>query len=192
MPALKSSTCVLGLLCCALFSCGVLAGDAPSKGGAGKENGRNRGQGQGKAFEFILQHEKDLSLTDEQKKKITELQRKAEQRFEQARKDPDLREPFKQMAEARKSGDADKMAEARQKLKDALDKKPGLSEESLLGDIRNVLTDPQLLKLAELHKEEGGGPKGMRDRKAGKGGKGKGEEEGKRPEPEKGAPSLYE
>ena len=143
--------------------------------------------GPAQEFEFIKKHDKELDLTAEQKKKIDALQEKAEKTREKMRDDPDTRKLFTEVKEARKSGNEAKLQELQAKVREMMQKQTG--GEPIMAELRNILTPQQLAKLKDLREAEGmKGPRERRKEKA-DGGATKTQE---RPDPAKGAPSLYD
>lgn len=162
---------------CVLAVPGLLAGD---------KGDRKEFKGPGQDFEFIKKHEKELNLTSEQKKKISELEKKSEKLRDKMKSDPDTRKLFMEVKEARSAGDEARLEKLHGKIKEMMEKQNG--GETMLGELRNILAPQQLIKLKELRESEG--MKGIRERRAEKGKTPSKEPE--RPDPSKGAPSLYD
>jgi Spy/CpxP family protein refolding chaperone len=164
-----------------VFSAALFAGDK------GERKMGKMMEGPGQEFEFIKKHDEELDLTSEQKKKIDALQEKAEKTREKMKDDPDTRKLFTEIKEARKGNDEAKLQELQGKVREMMQKQTG--GEPIMGELRNILTPKQLIKLKELR--EGEGMKGPRERRKEKmdGGAEKTQE---RPDPAKGAPSLYD
>jgi Spy/CpxP family protein refolding chaperone len=143
----------------------------------------------GQEFDFIKKHEKELNLTGEQKKKIEALEEKSQKFRDKMKEDPDTRMLFKEVKEARQAGDEAKLHEIQKKIREHMQKQAG--GEPPIAELKNILTPQQLIKLKELREAEGGGDmKGMRERRKEKAeGPAKPQE---RPDPNKGAPSLYD
>ncbi|HYG73512.1 MAG TPA: Spy/CpxP family protein refolding chaperone [Planctomycetota bacterium] len=160
---------------------GAFSGEKGNKSERGERNGKLGGT---PMIDHVLKHEKELALTAEQKKKFEALKDKAEALQEKMRKDPEARELFKEVAQARKSGNEEKLRELQTKVKELAARK-GSSEE-ITGEGLRLLTPEQMAKLKDLRDE---GPMAMRD---GKDGGKKAASAGTKPDPSKGAPSLYD
>jgi hypothetical protein len=115
--------------------------------------------GPGSGIEFIIDHAKDLALTADEKTKLTELASKLKTAIEKAREDPDVKELGRELYELKESGaDEDALKPTQKRLRQAVEKKSGISRESVTQDIVKILSPTQLKKLAELRKEAGFDP----------------------------------
>ena len=145
----------------------------------------------------IAEKEAELKLTEDQKKQIAELRKKTDAAFE----DPEVRELQKQMMEARKAQDKEKMQALKTQLKAKIEAKGGMADDSVFAELKKILTEEQSAKINEKRGgAEGKGPegKGGAEKKGEKGekkreGKEAKHEEGKAADPAKGGPPpLYE
>src|SRR4051812_35603800 len=102
---------------------------AASLGHAGEGKGKGKGGEPGIAnndgIDFILEHAQDLKLDSDQKAKLTELGAKIGTQKEKLKADPEIRELFKAMNEAKQGGDQEAMRADRKKLREAMEKKSG-------------------------------------------------------------------
>ena len=141
---------------------------------------------------FINEHEAALVLTSDQKEKLNEIAKKVEDKREQFKDDPELRDLFKQVHEARINEDEEKMKSLRKQMREAFDKKSGMSLESILLEMGKILTPDQLVKLGELRKAEGVDIDVQSSIRKLKGQQKKDSAEHVRPDPTKTPPKLYE
>src|SRR5437762_8974433 len=70
----------------------------------GKPNKGDRPQREGGGLEFILEHAKDLALTDDEKTKLTDLNSKIKKAVEKAKDDPEIKDLGRELYELRESG----------------------------------------------------------------------------------------
>lgn len=139
----------VGILTALTFST-AWAAEGEARDGKGEGKGP-RGQARGNQIEALLKHAADLNLTAEQKTKIEALKQKFEKEREAIQQDPEAKELFKQIAEARKANDEAKLKELREKVREAIKKKIGEGgTEGPLAEIKAILTPEQLAKLKEL------------------------------------------
>ena len=166
------------------------AGEKGEKGGPGGMRGR---MGPG-AMELALleKHARDLSINPEQQKKIDALKAKNESAREKSKEDPEIRGLVKEMMQARKDGDEEKIAAARKKMREAVEKKSDLSPESMHAEIAEILSPSQLARLKKFREDEGGMAGGEGKGKFNKGGPPEKVDEKQKPDSTKGAPKLYE
>jgi hypothetical protein len=110
-------------------------------------------------IEFIVEHAQDLALTADQKTKLTELESKVKAAREKMKDDPDVKEIGRELYELKESGaDEEAMRPVRKKMREAMEKKSGMTMESVGQEIGKILSPVQLKKLAELRKESGMDP----------------------------------
>jgi len=166
-----------------------------SAGEKGEKGGMRGRMGPG-AMEFALleKHARDLSINPEQQKKINALKAKTEQAREKTMEDPEIRGLVKEMMQARKDGDEEKIVAARKKMREAVEKKSGLTPEGIQAEIAEILSAAQLARLKKFHEDEGGmaGGEGKGKGKGNKGGPPEKVDEKQKPDVSKGAPKLYE
>ena len=168
------------------LSLAALAGENKGR----RDDDKQLADGRMPEFSFIEKHEKELNLTPEQKKKLDALKKKFEELRESMRKDPDTRELFKELKEAREAKDEAKLKALREKVREMLAKKSG--GESILAETMKILAPEQLKKLKELREAEGlGRGEGML------GGEGRAaaksaDDPNRKPDNTKSAPKLYE
>jgi hypothetical protein len=139
---------------------------------------------------FIKEHTKELNISEDQKKKFEETQKAIQEKFATLKEDPDLRELFKEQFEARQNQDREHIVEMRKKLRDALEEK-GIHVAEIALAVTKILTPEQLLKLAELRKQNGrerNPLKRMREERREE----QRNSQPNRPNPDKGVPTLYE
>jgi Spy/CpxP family protein refolding chaperone len=158
---------------------------------AGEKNGKGEGkrmlEGRHPLFDMIKEHEADLNVTPEQKKQLKTLEDEVDKKREAMRKDPDTRELFKEVMEARKAGDEAKLKELREKVRGMMDSK-NAGDKGVMDQLAKILQPQQLAKLKQLHEAEGGR---MGGKLAGGPGRDKPEDH-KAPDTNKGAPKLYD
>jgi hypothetical protein len=160
----------------------------PAKPGKeGKRMAPDRG------YDLIMENRKELGISDEQKKKLEDLHYKTMEQFEKMKSDPEMADLFREAYEARQGGDKDHAKEIRRKIRAAMEKKGGPTEEKVMLDFAQILTREQLTKLAELREKNGMDPNPMKSLREDK----KEERDAvvtpeQRPDPNKGAPSLYD
>jgi hypothetical protein len=124
---------------------------------AGEKRGEKRMERAmgGGPIEFILEHEKELNLTDAQKKQLKEQEGKNKEKMEKMMKSPEMRAQMEEMREARKSGDEEKMQEFRRKMMEKMAGGEGQRPGAMLGELASILKPDQLAKLRELREKEG-------------------------------------
>lgn len=123
--------------------------------GKGKNKGPAAGGNNREGVEFILEHEKDLDITSDQKQKLEDLSTKITTQREKLRQDPEMQELYKDAKEAQDSGDKEAVRAARKKIREAMEKKTGVKLENVIADVAKILHPDQLKKLAELRKNAG-------------------------------------
>lgn len=177
-----------GLLLTSLVLCAGLAAGEKGEKRMEKQMERNN------EFTFIQEHEKELNLTDVQKKALKTLHEKTKDSREKMMKSPEARANVEEMREARKSGDEEKMKELRQKVMAEMAKDPEHSPAANMAAIAKILTPDQLAKLRELREKEGKPTMAeMRERRKGeRGEKGTEKAVANKPDPTRGVPSLYD
>jgi hypothetical protein len=160
----------------------------PAKPGKeGKRMAPDRG------YELIMENRKELGISDEQKKQLEDLHYKVMEQFEKMKSDPEMADLFREAYEARQGGDKDHAKEVRRKIRAAMEKKGGPTEEKVMLDFARILTREQLTKLAELREKNGMDPNPMKSlREEKKEEKDAAVTQEQRPDPNKGAPSLYD
>jgi Spy/CpxP family protein refolding chaperone len=136
----------------------------------------------------ILEHRKELDLTNEQVQKLEAVKKEADEFREKLKNDPQMREMFKHMREGKTKGAEAPTQQQREELRDKIKAKFGGQMEHFKEELRGILTKEQLMKLRELLPQmraaQGrgdGGPKG--------GGRGDGH---KRPPADEKAPVPFE
>ncbi|HYF51368.1 MAG TPA: hypothetical protein VEJ63_18280 [Planctomycetota bacterium] len=190
------------------FICMLLAGalaanvycgdeEAPKGKRPAKESGKERKkvgaqyeQQWDRGFDLLKENEKELNLSDDQKKKLESLRKEIGEKLSKLKDDPEMIELYTEMYQARQVEDKEHIAEVQKKIGKALDKK-GLDREAMMLQFGKILTPQQLKKLAEIRKKNGmeeNPMKKVREERA----EDKKEAERERPDPNKGAPSLYE
>jgi Spy/CpxP family protein refolding chaperone len=118
-------------------------------------------------FKAIMEHADELKITEDQKKQLHALHEEMQEVME----DPEIKELQKQIGELHK------------KMKELIAKKGGMTDESLMDSIKKILTEEQVAKLKSMRPPEGPrGPKPERKERP----------EGKRGDPAKGPPPLYD
>ena len=121
-------------------------------------------------LEFIMQHAADLKLTDEQKAKLAELKKTLPQTPPKPpMNDPEMKELFKKMREAMKSGDKDQAQELRKQMAEKL-KQANPEGQKVMDAIKAILSPEQAAQMKELWKQQG--PRGGGRGQGGEGGKG--------------------
>ncbi len=149
---------VVAMGCLSISSLGAADG-----GGLGKGNG---------PLQQLLDHAKELNLTDDQKTKVEALQKEiggamrdpAAMR-EKLKEHPELREIMKELKAARDAGDEAKLKELREKLRAAqgpdAPAKPGEGGRGeIIQKLAQILTPDQMQKLRALREQSGGpGPR---------------------------------
>ena len=158
-----------------------------------RPRGRERGLKKGPfdIFEFIRSHENELGITEEQKNKFKDLNVRRDTQREKMKADPQARELFKQMLEAKNNQDQAALESARKQLRELTVKLSKEEEINPFTAYRSILSKEQTVKIHELLKAQGiyppQKPGGM-----GKGHNEKQEEGANKPDPDKGAPSIFE
>lgn len=151
-----------------------------------------RKQARADQFAFILEHEKELKLTDPQKKDLKELSEQAQSRREKLMESPEGRAIAEQMRQARKNGDESTARELREKLMETAAKDKDNDSARPMQQMMKILTPEQLAKLRELREKEGMPTLAdMKDRREDRKGKG-GEKNYNKPDPSSGVPKLYD
>jgi len=154
------------LVCACVFW--VASAQAAHGGGAqGGGHGQAQGGGglggllpppPGVMLKMILDHAADLNLTDEQKQKLAEIQKKLPaQPDKPPAPDAELKELMKKMRDAIKAGDKEEAARIREQIADKL-KQLNPEGTKAMDAIKAVLTADQLAKLKELWKSAPKGP----------------------------------
>lgn len=164
-----------------LCSCAIVAGE--KKG--------DRKEARGNEFEFLEEHQKELKLTDAQKKELKELAEKTRSKREKMMESPEAREILEQMRQAKKSGDETRSKELRGKLMDIAGKDEETSPRANIMAIGKILKPEQLATLRELREKEGMPTVAeMKERR-----KDRDENDNKtynKPDPKSGVPKLYD
>jgi len=115
-----------------------------------KPNTTGRGQGKGMQHEGplakIIEHAQELGLSDDQIKKLEEIQAELKADRQKAMQDPAMRETMKEMMEARKAGDKAKLEELHKQMAEKM--KPQLMD--LKAKLAGILTQEQLQKVGEM------------------------------------------
>ncbi len=118
----------------------------------------------------ILDHAKELNLTDDQKTKLEALAKATPAREpgamrEQMKEHPELRDTMKEMKAARESGDQAKVKELRAKIQTTIGAepakdgtKPAEARAEAAAKIATILTPEQMKKLKELRESGAMGP----------------------------------
>ena len=145
----------------------------------------------------ILEHAKELNLTEEQHTKVDALSkeiggaREGNMR-EKLKEHPEL---AREMKEARDSGDEAKIKAAREKMREKLGPNaPGAAADGkpreIMQKLQQILTPDQMQKIREMREknmQQGGGP-----RRGGKDAPPSSGEKNNKPDPSKGVPELFE
>ena len=164
-----------------------------SSAAEGQEKGKNRPAARWPSITgFIKEHEADLALTADQKEKLGEIDKKVEGHREKAKDDPELRDLFKQVHEAKKDEDEEKMKALRKQMRETFEKKTGMSLETILFEVGKILTPEQLAKLRELRTADGMDPKIAGSIRGLKRQEKNDTAEHAKPDPSKEPPKLYE
>lgn len=159
MNATKLVTLVALLLCVP-----AMALEKGDKKPGGPGMGGPMGEGpKHKPYDVILNNAKELELTPDQISKLTAMQKEEEAKMEQEREavrekmknDPEAREHFKAMMEARKNNDTAKMEELKKQMRDKIEKNNGGEKmkargEDMKAKIAQVLTQEQMVKLKDV------------------------------------------
>lgn len=170
-------------LICTLLAMCVFGASQAAENKAGKRDFPMAGG----PLQHILEHAKELNLTAEQKTKLEALVKEMAggDKREKLKENPEARELFKEMMEARKSGDEEKLKLLRQKMMEKVG--GGNGQEGLLPKIASILTPEQMKQVREIAQEARAK---MGEKFGGKDG-GKPEDKSTRPDPNKGAPEVF-
>ena len=182
------------LLASALAATSIHAGEEAPKGKkADKERKKSGGSDNNRwerGFEFIKEHQKELNVSDEQNKKLEALKKELGEKFGKMKDDPEMKELYTELYKARQADDKEHVAEVNKKIRKAMEAK-GVKPEAAMAEIGKILNREQLAKLAELRKQNGMEENPMKKLRQDLAEEKK-DENRERPDPEKGAPSLYE
>lgn len=150
--------------------------------------------GAGGPLQQVLEHSKELGLSEEQKTKIEALIKENAPARENAMRErmKDNPELAKEMREAR--GDPEKMKAVREKMREKMEKDgPGEAKRGEgVAKIADILSREQMQKLREIREKQGGegGPGPRRGGREGQ--RGGSSNEGNKPDPSKGVPDPFD
>ena len=149
-----------------LLLCASVMGFEKGEGRKGMD-GQGPGGPQRKPFDMVLNHAKELDLTEDQKSKLLAMQKEEEGKMEQERAamrekmkdDPEAKEHFREMMEARKNNDTAKMEELKKQMREKMEKNGGGEKmkargEDMKAKIAQVLTQEQMAKLKDVMQGE--------------------------------------